>query len=259
METKARMIRLRRYSTCASCRRRMPTGWRAHYLPARREVRCLTCGPPAGPDRTGARLECRDCGRSVWHEAEVAAVVDGEVQCFECAAIDAHHVLGEAPSGAERGDGGSADGATRREVRLGRRLTGIAGPEIVVLHERALPSRRTTIDHLVVTPSSVWVIGAQRHARRAGADSQGMGERVVRQAEAVASLLAPLGEELDEPISVRPALVFVGPAARWRSHESGGVWTGAGRPLFKRLRAEAPGPLRVDVVAKRLARELPAG
>lgn len=35
-------------------------------------------------------------------------------------------------------------------------------PEAIVLHDRAMPSARTNIDHLAVAPNGVWVIAAAR-------------------------------------------------------------------------------------------------
>src|SRR5690606_36481935 len=44
------------------------------------------------------------------------------------------------------------------EARVGARLDGIASDSIRVLHDRRIPGSRANIDHLVVTPSGVWVI-----------------------------------------------------------------------------------------------------
>ena len=290
MDSEARLIRLRRYSTCARCRRRMPTGWRAHYLPARREVRCLTCGPgPRHGESLEGRSRCRGCDRTFWlMEGAVTGPDDAAIQCAECAAIDAHHVLSPPGRGVElphRGDRAARDERIRRsrrgaqrEARFGRRLDAIASPDRVVLHDRRLPHRRANIDHIVVTPRCVWVIATQPHTgparprpqttrlRRetpgllvAGRDRQHLVEGVAQQAEAVRSVIAPLCEELDVPLLVRPALVLVDRGISWRKPHVDGVWIGAGRPLRRQLRSETPGPLPVDVVAKRLARELPAG
>ncbi len=52
------------------------------------------------------------------------------------------------------------------EERLGRRLDELAGPTVVVLHDRRIPGTRANIDHLVVCPSGVFVIDAKRYKGR---------------------------------------------------------------------------------------------
>ena len=49
------------------------------------------------------------------------------------------------------------------EARVGARLDGIASDSIRVLHDRRIPGSRANIDHLVVTPSGVWVIDAKKY------------------------------------------------------------------------------------------------
>lgn len=49
------------------------------------------------------------------------------------------------------------------ERRLGEMLTGIAGPAVRVLHDRQIPRSTANIDHLVVCPSGVFVVGAKRY------------------------------------------------------------------------------------------------
>lgn len=55
------------------------------------------------------------------------------------------------------------------EARVGARLDGIASDSIRVLHDRRIPGSKANIDHLVVTPSGVWVIDAKKYK---GAPSQ---------------------------------------------------------------------------------------
>ncbi len=49
------------------------------------------------------------------------------------------------------------------EARVGARLDGIASDSIRVLHDRRIPGSRANIDHLVVTPSGVWVIDSKKY------------------------------------------------------------------------------------------------
>ncbi|NLA37157.1 MAG: NERD domain-containing protein [Actinobacteria bacterium] len=49
------------------------------------------------------------------------------------------------------------------EQKVARVLDGLAGAELIALHDRKLPKSRANFDHLVVTPSGVWVIDAKRY------------------------------------------------------------------------------------------------
>ena len=49
------------------------------------------------------------------------------------------------------------------EARVGARLDGIASDSIRVLHDRRIPGSKANIDHLVVTPSGVWVIDTKKY------------------------------------------------------------------------------------------------
>jgi hypothetical protein len=49
------------------------------------------------------------------------------------------------------------------EARVGARLDGIASDDIRVLHDRRIPGSKANIDHIVVTPSGVWVIDTKRY------------------------------------------------------------------------------------------------
>ncbi len=49
------------------------------------------------------------------------------------------------------------------EQKVAQVLDGIAGAELVVLHDRKLPKSRANFDHLVVTTAGVWVIDAKRY------------------------------------------------------------------------------------------------
>ena len=49
------------------------------------------------------------------------------------------------------------------EQKVAQVLDGLAGAELIALHDRKLPKSRANVDHLVVTPSGVWVIDAKRY------------------------------------------------------------------------------------------------
>jgi hypothetical protein len=168
------------------------------------------------------------------------------------------------------------------EEEFGRRLSGCSGPGLKVLHDRKLPRSSANIDHLAVTAEGVWVLDAKRYKGKVETRGGGLfssrapelyvGGRnqtklvggVKRQVEIVRSLLAPLASELGMTTlpEVRGALVFVNAefglfAAPFAVD---GVWVGWGKAVRKRLSTEeTAGSLPVDIVAKRLARELRAG
>jgi hypothetical protein len=52
------------------------------------------------------------------------------------------------------------------EERTGRWLDGVVGGRGIVLHDRALPRRRSNIDHIAVVPSGVWVIDSKHYRGR---------------------------------------------------------------------------------------------
>ncbi len=52
------------------------------------------------------------------------------------------------------------------EERLGERLNDLAADTLRVLHDRRIPRTRGNIDHLVVTPTGVYVIDAKRYRGR---------------------------------------------------------------------------------------------
>ena len=49
------------------------------------------------------------------------------------------------------------------EQKVAQVLDGLAGAELMVLHDRKLPKSRANFDHLVVTTANVWVIDAKRY------------------------------------------------------------------------------------------------
>ncbi len=96
-------------------------------------------------------------------------------------------------------------GAEDREL-LGAHLAREC-PEAIVLHDRALPGLRTSIDHLAVAPNGVWVIAAERSSGWIrthrdgrltidGYDRSSLIARLSRQRDAVDTALEPLAPEL---------------------------------------------------------------
>ena len=52
------------------------------------------------------------------------------------------------------------------EEKLGKALDARSGPNFRTLHDRLIPGSRANIDHLVITPSGIWVIDAKRYKGR---------------------------------------------------------------------------------------------
>ena len=53
------------------------------------------------------------------------------------------------------------------EERVGARLDQLSSDCIRVLHDRRIPGTRANVDHIVVTPSGVWVIDTKRYVGKA--------------------------------------------------------------------------------------------
>lgn len=79
------------------------------------------------------------------------------------------------------------------------------GPNVRVLHDRAMPRSRANIDHLAVAPTGVWVVDTKRYAGKvrvvkpllgtarleiAGRDRTKLVDGLAKQVEAVARLVA---------------------------------------------------------------------
>jgi hypothetical protein len=96
-------------------------------------------------------------------------------------------------------------------------------PDVLVLHDRRIPGRRTNIDHLAVAPSGVFVIDAKRYKGKvevrkpflgdpslfiAGRNKTKLVECLARQQEAVRSTLAAAIPEMP----VHACFCFLNPA-----------------------------------------------
>jgi hypothetical protein len=111
---------------------------------------------------------------------------------------------------------------------------------VLVLHDRRIPGRRTNIDHLAVAPSGVFVIDAKRYKGKievrkplfgdpalfiAGRNRTKLVEGLARQQEAVRSALAATVPEMP----VHACLCFLNPR---------GQLGGSGLPLLRTLRID---------------------
>lgn len=172
-------------------------------------------------------------------------------------------LVGERPSTARWGLGGAA------EEYVGRLLSDAVGTGGVVLHDRAVPSSRTNLDHVAVVPSGIWVIDTKRYrgvvrrarppgrpfARRTlvvnGHDRSHLAAAARRQGALVQAVAGP-------DACVRPVLCFAG-SDRRPPFVVRGVLVTCPAALARSL--TAPGTLDAvtrAALVRRLARAFPA-
>lgn len=153
------------------------------------------------------------------------------------------------------------------ERRLGRQLDDLRSRDVRVLHDRAIPRSRANIDHLVISPTGVYVVDSKRYRGRIehraagtifrpGPDRLFVGQRdrsrlvsgMARQVETVRSVLDRCAP--DAPTPVHAVLCFVD-----------GDWAPFARPFTidgvlvlwpKKLRRRIvqPGPLTADQIER---------
>ena len=175
-------MRLRYGGTCRSCGAALAAGTTAVYERATRTVVCVSCVAPAGAANA---------------EAPSSVVVEPPVADAACPPEPPDVVAGSAGASAlreyerrraKREDrirtahpklGGFilavsdepqstiawATGA-RGEELLGKRLDGLAGQGVRVLHDRRIPRTKANIDHIAVSAAGVFVIDAKRYMGR---------------------------------------------------------------------------------------------
>jgi hypothetical protein len=262
---------LPRAATCGDCGRRLRRGADAVHSSDLTHVLCLECVDlttmhSLGTPGAGARRE--HAKRLDRHQTRVRTAHPRLGGIILALADDPQHVRAW------------QTGAVGEE-EFGRRLSSVAGPNLKVLHDRKIPRSAANIDHLAITTETIWVLDAKRY--RGKVETRGGGlfssrppelyvggrnqtklvEGVRRQVSVVEAVLAPLQHQLGlaELPAVRGGLVFV--TAEFGLFSSpfgvGGVWVGWGKAIRKRLVEETGGPLPVDAIAKRLARQLRAG
>jgi hypothetical protein len=106
------------------------------------------------------------------------------------------------------------------ERKVGARLDQIASDDVIVLHDRRLPSSRANIDHLVIAPSGVWVIDTKRYeSQRIERRTRGLlrtrellyvgGRDRTDLAVKAADAARVVGRSMGEPVGIHPVLCFV--------------------------------------------------
>ncbi len=182
---------LRYAGTCARCGTSLAAGTTADYDRASKTVACVTCqprqapfgqtDPPSTPAATGPISEGVATGPaappSSAKEPPVLEVVDGQGGASAAAEFQRRHdarqervtvrfprigrfllAVFDDPQSTKAWSVG-AEG----ERILSKMLASVAGNSLRVLHDRRIPGTRANIDHLVVTPTGVFVVDAKRY------------------------------------------------------------------------------------------------
>lgn len=185
---------LRYKGTCEACGAALEARAKAWYDPARRKVRCGTCGPagggpapaatskaqqplstalppPPGAGHAGASALRKYERLSERHHERAAAEVARDAVWRDQVKQD-HPLLGRLASamtpkpaiGPEPQSVTAWQTGSHGEVRVGGVLDAWAATVgAVVLHDRKIPGSRANIDHLVIARSGVWSIDAKEY------------------------------------------------------------------------------------------------
>jgi hypothetical protein len=192
-------MRLRYAGRCRHCRVQIAAGTTAIYDTRSKTVVCVACLPlenaplesaPLEPSPSGtapvniveANIDAANIDAATIDAATIAAATidpgtagasaqrefDRRKNKRETRIREAHPHLGGlilALSDEPQSTKAWSTGA-RGEELLGRRLDGLAGTDVRVLHDRRIPPTRANIDHIVISPSGVFVIDAKKYQGR---------------------------------------------------------------------------------------------
>lgn len=164
-----RLIRLRYPGRCRECGTAMTAKTEALYDDRAKLIRCLPCAGRSAADTGGDRGSlCPDphgagvAGGSARREFERRKARDEQRTRAKWGRLGGLAVS----LSPERQSTTAWDRGAIGEEMLGARLDSLAGSGMAVLHDRRIPRSRANIDHLVVTPSGVWVIDAKHYQGR---------------------------------------------------------------------------------------------
>lgn len=185
-EQPTKRMALRYAGTCTSCGSRIAAGERAVYFKATRQVECLLCHQGA-PDSAQAPQDSKlpmPGGTTSRESIPVNVGVAGasarreherRVAKREERIRAAHPKIGrlllaitDEPQSTRAWDIGSAG-----EVKLGKRLNGLADRGVLVLHDRRIPGTPANIDHIAISSAGVFVIDAKRYQGRPSLKAEG--------------------------------------------------------------------------------------
>ena len=177
-------MRLRYAGKCRSCDAALPAGTMAVYDRGSKTVLCSVCSVEpaveAGITSSGAAVRVgptESIATAPQAEPEIFAGVagasarrEGERRSAkrEARIREAHPKIGglmlalsEDPQSTKAWSVGAVG-----EEKLGRRLDGLKGDGVHVLHDRLIRGTKANIDHIVVCPSGVFVIDAKKYKGR---------------------------------------------------------------------------------------------
>lgn len=148
--------RLRYAATCRLCRALLSAGADAVYERTTKTVRCVECradlnSPEPGVAGASARREFER--RKNNRETRIRAThpkIGGLILA-----------LSDDPQSTRAWERGAIG-----EERMASRLAELPTDTFRVLHDRRIPGTRANIDHIVVSPSGVWVIDAKRYTNK---------------------------------------------------------------------------------------------
>lgn len=185
--SEAKQLRLRYDGTCTMCGTDLPARTTAIYNRRSRTVRCLDCvaigtstdtvvvdvrrpllaavadvGPAEEPHSASDSAATGIAGASARREFERRRARR------QARVREAHPKLGglllavfDDPQSTRAWDEGAVG-----EERLGRRLDGLRGEGVAILHDRRIPKTTANIDHIAVSYNGVWVIDAKHYKGR---------------------------------------------------------------------------------------------
>lgn len=275
--TEPRLINLRSPAVCAGCETLLVKGARAWWYRASREVRCGNCerippaagaepsqaAPPPAPPASGAAGASAQREYERRHNRREARILSEHPRIGRVL-----HRLSSDPQSTQAW----AQGAKGERI-LGEHLDACAAPTVIVLHDLRVPGSSANIDHIVITPSRVFVIDAKRYSGKVRTRNHG-GLRhpdirlsvagrdrstLVRAALAQADLVAATITGAVPGLQVTPVLCFVG--ADWpllgKPLDIDGVVVTWPKALASMVRRHADGPeVRTHRLARAVARVL---
>lgn len=240
----SRVRHLRRPGTCSVCRAILATGAKVEWNAAARRATCLRCAE-------GRRREAdarKAAGRLVV-AANATRRSDASAGAFDLGVTHRRT-------------------AQRRLARyLGRRL----GESALLLHDRTVPRKRGSIDHIAIAPSGVWVIDTKGYEGKVSRRNVGgwfaVDQRLIVDRRDRTMLVEGLGWKVraveaalgETDIPVHGALCFVGsPWGRAKRFQIGGVWvTRADKLVGMILSAGSLEMRQVERLSTELADRLP--
>lgn len=303
-EPRERALRLRYPGACRHCGTPLAAGTRARWDPDGRTIRCLVCPTtrslankhpaatahsalahePQAPDwgvagasaqrqfdrqegRRRARLRTR------WAAVVLLAVLGAIGGAVLAATMHAQTILFMAIGAVlsvckllatpQHIDAWRSGAVGEREV--GARLDKLRTAGVLTLHDRRVPSRRTNIDHIAVSPAGVFVIDTKNVAGKVSVTRNGLrvaGRRRDAMVTGVQGQIAVIRQALDDqPVpsdAIHGVLCFSRAELPWSRATPGGVALLNPRGLARTLRR--PGPLspgQVHDLATVLAQRLP--